>query len=366
MSAIRIAILIPNLCEGGAERVVVNLANNFVKRGYLVDIVLMSATGQFLDDLEPQVQVVDLHVSRMRGLLFPLIRYLRNNPPVALLANMWPITSIALLACKLALVNTRLVVVEHTTWSRSEICRLSFKRWQVSTLMHYTFKFVDAIVAVSQGAADDLAKFANLKRNNVTVIYNPVVDICKNVIVRCPPQISGWSGSHPLVLSVGKLKVEKDFTTLLEAFFMVTSHVDAKLLILGEGECRSELERQARRLGIESKVFMPGFVKDLMPFYQQADLFVLSSITEGLPTVLIEALSVGLPVVSTDCLSGPREILSDGEFGDLVPVGSIDGLALAMLESLSKKHNRPALIARAKDFSIDNASDKYIDVLLGS
>ncbi|CAN1525085.1 RfaG Glycosyltransferase [Methylophilaceae bacterium] len=365
MRNFRIAIVIPNLCEGGAERVAVNLANSFVKRGYLVDIILMSAVGQFIDDLLPDVHVVDLKVNRMRGLLVPLIQYLRNNRPNSLLANMWPITSFAMLACKLAMVDTRLVVVEHTTWSRSEICRLRYKRWQVSTLMHLTFKFVDGVVAVSQSAADDLARFANLKRDNITVIYNPIVDLHRVMAVDLLPQILGWSGSSKLVLSVGKLKAEKDYETLLKAFALLLLHLDAKLLILGEGECRAALELKAQQLGIENDIFMPGSVKDVVPFYQQADLFVLSSVTEGLPTVVIEALAVGLPVVSTDCLSGPREILSDGKYGELVPVGDVKALASAMLNSMNKKHNRIALMERAKDFSIDKAVDKYVDILLG-
>ena len=139
--------------------------------------------------------------------------------------------------------------------------------------------------------------------------------------------------------------------------------VDARLLILGDGECRAALAAQARQLGIESSVFMPGFVKDPSPYYQHADLHVLSSTGEGLPTVIIEALEAGTPVVSTDCQSGPREILSDGQFGRLVPVGDAVALAAAMAASLAATHDRAALKARAQDFSIDKAVDQYLDLL---
>jgi glycosyltransferase involved in cell wall biosynthesis len=365
MRNLRIGIVIPNLCGGGAERVAVNLANCFSQRGYLVDMILLSARGDFLDDLLPEIRVVDLKARRMRGALMPLIHYLRNERPIALLANMWPITSISMLACKLAMADTRLVVVEHTTWSRSEICKSKFKRWQVSTLMHYTFPFVDCIVAVSEGAADDLASFADLNRNNIKVIYNPIVGNCKGIAKEHSPHVAGWSDSNYRVLAVGKLKVVKDFSTLLNAFLQVLTRLDAKLLILGDGECRAALELQIKQLGIEGKVFMPGFVKDIAPFYQQADLFVLSSISEGLPTVIIEAIAAGTPVVSTDCPTGPREILSHGKFGDLVPVRNSEALALAIVQSLNTPHNRTALIARAQDFSIDKAAEKYIALLLG-
>lgn len=356
---IQLSILLPDLSGGGAERVAVNLANGFARRGYAVDMVLMSATGVFLHELLPEIRVVDLQVKRLRGLLFPLMRYLRAQRPAALLACMWPITTIAPLARKFARVDTRVVVAEHTTWSRAEILTSNFKRWQVVTSMHYAFPFVDGIVTVSQGAADDLAHFANLDRSTITVIYNPVVGEIKPAATSILPPAAWWSGSHRRVLAVGTLKAIKDYATLLDAFALLSQQVDAKLLILGEGGCRTELEQQARQLGIADRVFMPGFATDPSPYYSQADLFVLSSTGEGFGNVIAEALAAGTPVVSTDCPSGPREILSDGKFGRLVPVGDAQALATAMAESLMSLHDRDALKARAQDFSIDKAVDQY-------
>jgi glycosyltransferase involved in cell wall biosynthesis len=359
----KLSILLPDLRGGGAERVAVNLANSFIQRGYAVDMVLMSVTGEFLNDLHPDIRVVNLQVKRLRGLLIPLMRYLRAQRPAALLACMWPITTTALWACKFARVDTRLVVAEHTTWSKAEICHSRFKRWQVVTSMHYMFPFVDGIVAVSQGAADDLARFANLDRNAITVIYNPVVGEAKPAATTPLPPAGWWSGTHRRVLAVGTLKEIKDYTNLLNAFALLPHPLDARLLILGEGAYRNELEQQARQLGITDRVFMPGFATDPSPYYLQADLHVLSSQGEGLPTVIIEALAAGTPVVSTDCPSGPREILSDGEFGLLVPVGDAAALAAAMAESLAAPHDSDALKARAQDFSIEKAVDQYEAIL---
>jgi glycosyltransferase involved in cell wall biosynthesis len=359
----KLSILLPDLRGGGAERVAVNLANSFIQRGYAVDMVLMSVTGEFLNDLHPDIRVVNLQVKRLRGLLIPLMRYLRAQRPAALLACMWPITTTALWACKFARVDTRLVVAEHTTWSKAEICHSRFKRWQVVTSMHYMFPFVDGIVAVSQGAADDLARFANLDRNAITVIYNPVVGEAKPAATTPLPPAGWWSGTHRRVLAVGTLKEIKDYTNLLNAFALLPHPLDARLLIRGEGAYRNELEQQARQLGITDRVFMPGFATDPSPYYLQADLHVLSSQGEGLPTVIIEALAAGTPVVSTDCPSGPREILSDGEFGLLVPVGDAAALAAAMAESLAAPHDSDALKARAQDFSIEKAVDQYEAIL---
>lgn len=355
----RLSILMPNLAGGGAERVAVNLANGFAQRGYAVDMLLMSATGVFLNELLPEIRVVDLQVKRLRGLLFPLMRYLRAQRPATLLACMWPITTAALWACKFARVDTRVVVAEHTTWSMSEICSSRFKRWQAVTTMHYTFPFVEGIVTVSQGAADDLGRFANLDRNTITVIYNPVVGEIKPAATSPLPPAGWWSGSHHRILAVGTLKVIKGYANLLNAFALLPPRLDARLLILGEGACRTALEQQARQLGIADRVFMPGFATDPSPYYLQADLFVLSSTGEGFGNVIVEALAAGTPVVSTDCPSGPREILSDGKFGRLVPVGDAQALATAMAESLAAPHDCDALRARAQDYSIDKAVDQY-------
>lgn len=360
----KIAIYLADLRGGGAERVAVNLANSFIQRGYAVDMVLHSAFGVFLSDLHPDIRIVDLKVKRIRGVFLPLVRYLRDSKPDALFASMWPLTVLAILARTFARVSTRVVVTEHTTWSRSELLGRFSVGWQVRSSMHYLFPKADAVVAVSQGAASDLARFANLDRKTITVIYNPIVDEAKPSVAPPLSPLAWWTGSHLKLLAVGTLKEIKDFSTLLRAFALLRKQRDARLLILGEGECRSELEALARQLGINGDVFMPGFVKEnLTSYYQQADLFVLSSTGEGFGNVVVEALAAGTPVVSTDCPSGPREILCDGKFGRLVPLGDAQALAIAMEESLSAQHDTAALMARAQYFSIDKAVDEYLTLL---
>jgi glycosyltransferase involved in cell wall biosynthesis len=360
-----ISMLLPDLRGGGAERVSVNLANAFVQQGHSVDIVLLSATGEFLSELYPKVNVVDLKVSRMRGAIFSLVRYLRSIQPAALLACMWPLTVLAILARVLSRVPTRVVVAEHTTWSRSELLSRFTIGWQVRTSMYHFFPKADAIVAVSGGAADDLARFSRVDRSKISVIYNPVVENGARRLACPPEEPQSWcAGSHRRILAVGTLKAIKDYATLLNAFAVLCRRVDARLLILGEGECRDALETQARALGIADSVFMPGFVANPAPYYEHADLHVLSSTGEGLPTVLIESLAAGTPVVSTDCPSGPREILAAGEFGRLVPVGDPESMANAMQASLAAEHDRAALMERAQDFSVDKAASRYLELLL--
>ena len=360
----RICILLPDLRGGGAERVAVNLANAFIRRGYAVDMVLLSAKGEFLPELLPEVHVVDLKVNRMRWAIFPLVRYLRSARPTAVLACMWPLTVIALWARVLARVHMRLVVAEHTTWSRDELLARPTVEWQIRSSMHRFFPKADGIVAVSEGAADDLARFAGLNRDSISTIYNPVVGEALARPTVPPSEPQGWCvGEHRRILAVGTLKSIKDYATLLKAFAILRQRHDARLLILGDGECRSDLEAQARDLGVADSVSMPGFVNDPMPYFRHADLVVLSSTGEGLPTVLIEALAAGAPVVSTDCPSGPREILDDGTYGRLTPVGDAHALAEAMAASLTAQHDRNALMGRAQDFSIDKAAGRYLKLM---
>jgi glycosyltransferase involved in cell wall biosynthesis len=354
----------PDLRGGGAERVAVNLANSFALREYRVDMVLLSSTGEFQIDLHPDIRIVDLQIKRLRWALPALVRYLRQARPAVMLACIWPLTVAALWARTLARVPMRVVVAEHTTWSRSELLDRWSVGWQVRSSMHLFFPKSDGIVAVSKGAADDLATFAKLDRSLITVIYNPVVGDEKPRICNVPlAPANWWCGSHKRVLAVGTLKAIKDYATLLAAFSQLRQKVDARLLILGEGECRNALEALTRQLGIEASVFMPGFTQDPSPYYQHADLHVLSSTGEGLPTVIIEALATGTPVVSTDCPSGPREILCDGQFGRLVPVGDAFALAVAMAKSLTATHDHAALKARGQDFSIEKAVDQYLELL---
>jgi len=354
---------LPNLKGGGAERVAINLANRFIQRGYKIDIILMSATGEFLSELNQDVRIIDLQVRRLRGSFLPLVRYLRNNRPEALLANMWPLTSIALWARAMAQVSTRVVVAEHTTWSGDPLANSVFGRMKVSSTMHLTFPNADGILAVSHGAADDLARFAKLNRDTISVVYNPIVGEEKPQCNTPMAPTAWWSCSHARILAVGNLIPIKDYSCLLKAFSHLLQHVQAGLLILGEGNCRNALEAQAKRLGIDKNLFMPGFVNDPGPYYQRANLHVLSSTGEGFGNVIVEALAAGTPVVSTDCPSGPREILSGGKFGGLVPVGDAHSMAYAMIESLAGGHDRVALKARAQEFSIDKAVDQYETLL---
>ncbi|MBC7220193.1 glycosyltransferase [Candidatus Bipolaricaulota bacterium] len=342
-----------------------NLAAGFAQWGASVDLVLVKAQGEYMRRIPPGVRVVDLRASRVLTSLLPLVRYLRTAKPEGLISAKDYANVVAILAKSLARVSTRVIVSIHTTLSKHVQYAKGFReRAIVPLLARQLYPRAYVIVAVSNGVADDLAQFLGLPRGRISVIYNPVIDENLFAVAREPVDHPWFApGGPPVILSVGRLTAAKDYPTLIAAFAEVRQRRDARLAILGEGEERPRLHDLLRRLGLESDVWLPGFVEPPYPYLARASLFVVSSIWEGLPTAIIEALALGVPVVSTDCPSGPREILDNGRFGELVPVGDADALADAILRALDTPHDPERLRERAKQFSVGNAVAQYLALL---
>jgi len=358
-----LAIYLPSLHGGGAERAMVTLANGFAARGLRVDLVLASAVGPYVPEVSSDVRIIDLGSTRVSASLPGLVRYLRRERPQAMLSALNHANVIAVIARSLAKVETRLVVSEHTDVSGGGKQPRSLKQRCLPPLMRRAYRKADAIVAVSEGAADSLARAIGLSRDRVVVAYNPVVT--PELARRAAESLDHpWfrEGMPPVILAVGRMNPAKDYPTLFRAFAKVRRQRDCRLVILGEGELRPMLEALVKELGVTDKVQMPGFADNPFPWMRRASLFVLSSAWEGLPTVLIEAMACGTPVVSTDCRSGPREILEDGKWGALVPVGDADALAEAICAVLDARIV-PDVAVRGRQFSMDNALDGYIRCL---
>lgn len=358
-----IAILLPDLRGGGAERVMIDLAREFARLGHTVEFVLMRAAGDFLPDVRRDFAVFDLATSRTHRVAGPLAHYLRDRKPDVVIANMWPLTSVAVIGKALSRQPCSLLLVEHNTLTRQYASWGRLHNLFLSATMATTHRFADRIAAVSEGSAIDMAGLARLPSDRVTVLHNPIPQkpmpgpearAMADTLWACPP------GQR--ILTVGSLKAQKNHPLLLRAFAAM-SRPDARLMLLGQGGNEVALQTLASDLGIADRVIFSGFHPDPSPFYATADLFVLSSDYEGLPTVLIEALSFGVPVVSTDCPSGPAEILQGGRFGRLVPVGDAAALACAMEDALAAPVNRAALLQRAADFAPEIAARKYLNLM---
>ena len=358
-----IAFFLPSLRSGGAERVILNLAQGIAERGFPVDIVLAMAQGDFLGQVPPQIRVVDLHASRVLLGLGPLTTYLRRERPRVLISSMSHANVVALWAARLARRDTPVIVTVHSTMSQyaSQQGRVAKVVWPY--LLRAFYPWGSHRVAVSGGAADDLARISGLPRYAMEVIYNPVITPAVLVSARQAPDHAWFApGQPPVILGVGRLTRPKDFPTLIRAFAEVRRRLPARLIILGEGEDRSELTALASELGVSDDVVLPGFRDNAVAYMAKSAVFVLSSAWEGLPTVLIEALAAGTSVVSTDCPSGPREILQEGRLGVLVPVGNVAKLAAAIISVLDRPPG-PVPLDALTPFTRDAAVDHYLRLI---
>jgi glycosyltransferase involved in cell wall biosynthesis len=362
MNQKRIAFFIPNLAGGGAERVAVNLLQGMVKRDVPLDLILASAEGPYLKQVPEQVRLINLGVGRVMKAVLPLARYLKENKPIALLSHMNHTNVSAILARELAGTKTRLVLVEHNTLSldKSKL----FRSKLVPPFMKLLYPRADVIVGVSQGVAEDLEHQMGFEPGKIRVVYNPVVDNELLAKSKAPLEHSWFQqGNPPVFLAVGRLTEQKDFLTLIKAFALLRKQRLARLIILGEGECRSELEAMIKTLEISEDVSLPGFVQNPYAYMSHASAFVLSSRHEGLPTVLIEAMACGCPVVATDCPSGPKEILESGKYGSLVAIGNSVTLADAMVQALEAPVSRDVLVERGMYFSTERAVSEYLGLM---
>ncbi|MEZ4662527.1 MAG: glycosyltransferase [Caldilineaceae bacterium] len=360
----QIAFFLPDLIGAGAQRVMLNLAKGVAARGYEVDMVLAKAHGSYMREVPEAIRIVDLGAPRLIASVPALTRYMRNERPRAILSGLANANIVALWSKKMAGISARLVVTEHNTLSVDTQNALNWRARQIPRLIKRFYNWADGIVAVSNGVANDLAQSTSIPRERIRAIYNPVIlpDVAAKAAA---PVEHPWfgPGEPPVLLGVGRLTMQKNFPLLIEAFAKVRQNRPARLLILGEGEDRPKLEKLARTLGVESDVSLPGFVENPYAYMANAALFVLSSSWEGLPTVLIEAIYCGAPVVATDCPSGPHEILAAGQYGALAPVNDVDALSRIIEAALDGKTPRPSQESW-RPFEMDTVVSQYLATLL--
>jgi glycosyltransferase involved in cell wall biosynthesis len=372
-----IALFIADLEGGGAQRKMVTLANAFAERGHPVDLAVVDVGGILTEQLVAGVRVVPLKGRwsqikwigkkkrrRVLSCVPKLAQYLRRERPAVLMSTSHSVNVAAAIASRLAHASTRLVLRIDSLLSRSP--ELAGSRAQTRRLRRARgyFTQADHIIAISHGVREDLLEHLDYPPERVTAIHNPIplAELAKNAL---QPHLHPWLESGPpVVLSVGRLVKQKDFGTLVRAFSRVRRSMDVRLLFLGEGPERPALEKIIAELDIGRDVDLAGFDRNPAAAMARARVFVLSSAWEGFGNVIVEAMACGCPVVSTDCRSGPREILEDGRFGRLVPVGDDEALAAAIIATLEEPSAPERLVERAGDFAVDRIAERYLDVLL--
>jgi glycosyltransferase involved in cell wall biosynthesis len=358
----KIALFLPSLEGGGAERVFVQLANEFAARGVRVDLTLAAARGPYLQTLSAGVRVIDFQASGVLRALPKLVGYVKRERPDVLMSGLDHANVVAILSRFLSGSRTRCVVSVRAVSSAIYRDDRTLATWTTLRLTKAAYRFTDAVIANSNAVAADLED--SVPKSKLKTIYNPL-DLV-GIERRCGvPVDHPWcaAGARPFVLSVGSLTPVKDFPTLLRAFALVRSTRDCRLVILGEGPDRRKLESLIDELGLRGDVLLPGFADNPFAWMRHANVFVSSSLTEGCPNALMEALACGTPVVSTDCIGGSSEVLEGGKWGRLVPVGRPDAMAAAILATLESVAH-PDVRQRAGDFGLSRVAQDYLRVLL--
>jgi glycosyltransferase involved in cell wall biosynthesis len=358
-----VALIAQHLGGGGAERVLLNLAIAFHAQGLKVDLVLVNATGAFLRQVPTGVGVVDLASTSALRSIPSLARYLRRVRPRALLSALGHVNVAAILARRLSGVRCKLVVSIHN--SISEAIRAQSPKTRI---LAYTerllYPLADACIAVSEGVKRDFVRATGIRDETIKVIYNPVIgpELQKAAMEKVDHD---WLRTPimPTLIAVGRLSPQKDYPSVFQALSLVRRSIPARLIVLGEGEERGALEALRKILDLEDQIDMPGFVANPYAFVARANLLVLPSRYEGLPTVLIEALGVGTPVISTDCPSGPAEILANGRYGTLVPTGDPVALAHAIVRVLSTLPLASVSNEAVAPYRFDTVIPQYVAVL---
>jgi glycosyltransferase involved in cell wall biosynthesis len=360
-----LAILASFSGEGGVERMVLNLVNAIAERGLHIDLLLIRTESRHLDEIHPSVNLVELGAEHTLTSLPPLVSYLKRVRPPCLLVAKDRAGRMAVIARALAGASgTRLALRLGTNLtaalSHRSPWRMRLRRLPIRML----YPRIDTIIAVSEGVRQDTLAVSGVDPARIKVVRNPVITQ-RMQQAAAEPAPHPWLGQTemPVVLGVGRLTLQKDFHTLVCAFAKLRAQRPCRLIILGEGRRREPLTELARQLGVEQDLALPGFTSNPYAYMSRADLFVLSSRWEGSPNVLTEAMALGTPVVSTNCPSGPDELLDHGRIAPLVPMGDIQALAEAMASVLEKPQDGETLRQAVREYSAETSAQRYLEAL---
>ena len=360
-----------DLNGGGAERVIVTLLNEMYTRKLAVELIVSRMEGPYLSELNPGISITEIGSRSFIYNIYALYKHVKEKESSHLVTTMRGPSIVTLIVKILQGKKIKAVIREANTPSQ-EHAKNGIKHKLLNTLTRFLYGYSDSIICVSEGVETDFKSFyKNIDTARISTIYNPVIndvffEKADSEITTALP----WPPTSFYFIAVGRFVDQKDYPTLLQAFNIISKTHDVNLLILGDGPLRNQFIADVENLGLESRVFCPGFVDNPFPFMKQADCYVLSSRWEGLPNALVQAVSLGLQTISTDCPSGPREILEGGELGFLIPIQDVDALADAMRRVIAspitekeKQHIKRVALGK---YSVTSITTQYINKFITS
>lgn len=350
---------------GGATRSNLKIASALADKGFKVHLVTGSLLSQEEPHLPSSIVRRKLNFSKTVFSVLPLVKYIKEERPDVIISGLLQ-NNIALGIAKLiSRSNTKVVFTDRVAPTVEIENKKGFLHRILPTLMRVFYPQANCLVSVSKGTADDVLSIVPSVKSKIKVIYNPAVT-AEKIEKSYDAVLHDWIHADvPLIVGVGRLEPQKDYITLIDAFNKVHKIKPCRLLIIGEGSQRASLEEKINSLELNELISMPGFIANPHPYLRNSDLFVLSSAWEGLPNVLLEAMAYGTSVISTDCLSGPSEILESGRLAPLVPVGDVDAMAQAMISVLDNPQDPEKLIARANMFNEEQSIKSYVELING-
>ncbi len=364
----KITLYIPSLEGGGSERFVINFLKGFKNKNFKLTLILEKKEGEYLKAVPENVIIYNLNTNFYLFVFLKLIKYFKKENPDFFI-SFFPVKNIiSLLAGYFSRTKTKIIISSRTTFSIAATnmgnpIKRFLTKFILPFLMSIIYHKADSIVCVSKGVAKDLSQIIG-NSDKIKVIYNPIDN--EHILSLAKEKVgSVWfdNSSVPVILAVGRLIKAKDYPTLIGAFHEVLKKRSVRLAIIGRGEEKEILENIVNNLGISSNVVFLGFQDNPYKYMASATIFVLSSIREGFPNVLIETMACGTPAISTNCKSGPNEIIENGRNGLLVPVGNEEALANAIIKLLDNPDLRKSLSKegkkRVKDFYLEKIVNKY-------
>lgn len=360
-----LAVLASFSGEGGVERMLLNLITAWAERGVNIELLTIRTNSAHLKQLPESVVHIDLGARHSLTAVPALRRYFQRHRPTAMLVAKDRAGRAALLARRLAGSDCPIVIRLGTNLSAALANKSPWQRWLRTRPMRLIYPWVNRVVAVSEGVAQDVVATTGLAPERIEVIRNPVITplLRANAQAPCPHAWLAPERELPVLMGAGRLTPQKDFPTLLRAFAELQQTHPSRLLILGEGRLRAGLAALSQQLGIAERVQLVGFQSNPHAWLARADVFVLSSRWEGSPNVLTEAMALGRPVVAADCPSGPRELLHGGQFGPLVAMGDVAAMAASMAAVLDDPLPAEVLNEAVSEYNAATSSARYLAVL---